>query len=135
MERIQSFSFRCGRKTPENCSRENPRNQVGTENSSGVVEEEGKERVLKNMCVQVLICSNTLLYSKSYKSKFVKSLPLDESLCPNLVSLSPLPLEKKQPSHTKPPFLKYLLVISKEACGDHVASELARLLVDNSTGA
>ena len=29
-----SSSFRCGRKTPENCSRENPRSQVGTENQT-----------------------------------------------------------------------------------------------------
>ena len=37
------FSFRCGRKTPENYSRENPRSQVGTENPIHIVPPVGFE--------------------------------------------------------------------------------------------
>ncbi len=53
-DKERSFSFRCGRKTPENFSTESARNQVGTENpiqimapqdsNQGPIEVEGKER-------------------------------------------------------------------------------------------
>ncbi len=76
----ESFSFRCGRKTPENFSRENPHIQAGTENSIHIVppvgfELESQEVEGKARCHYTNLTAQEKLFNSNCDNHNPQSIP------------------------------------------------------------